>query len=124
MQIQTDPLPDIPIDGQVQVDVVYFQGPSIKGVSGSPIISRENGKVVGIVSAKLSGIGQALEATREQIKAAQGSGGYVRIMGVNPLESTGLIINVLDDQLANGLGVAVGINDAAEEVEQAKKHPK
>jgi hypothetical protein len=45
-------------------------------------------------------------------------------MGVNPLESTGLIINVLDDQLANGLGAAVGIDAPAEEVEQAKKHPR
>lgn len=31
----------------VQSEVIYFQGVSIKGLSGSPIVSRETGRVVG-----------------------------------------------------------------------------
>jgi S1-C subfamily serine protease len=40
---------------------VYFQGVSIKGISGAPVILLETGKVIGIVTTKLAGINKSLE---------------------------------------------------------------
>jgi serine protease Do len=111
-------LGDIPLNGDIQIDVIYFQGPSIKGVSGSPIISRDNGKVVGIVSTKLSGIGKALDAARNRIGTTKSE---IYVNGVATLQTTGAIINMLDDQLANGLGAAVGIDSARKDLEQTQK---
>jgi S1-C subfamily serine protease len=37
-----------PVAVPIKVKVVYFQGPSIQGISGSPVISRTTGNVVGI----------------------------------------------------------------------------
>jgi S1-C subfamily serine protease len=49
------------------VNAVYFQGPSVKGVSGSPVISLDSGKVIGIVTIKLTGISLDLQREGEQI---------------------------------------------------------
>jgi hypothetical protein len=96
------------------VRLIYFQGVSIKGISGAPIISLASGKVIGIVSTKLTGIGPALEDVRKNTSA----GGDVEFIGTNG-NSFGVagtitkIINVLDDQLANGLGSGTGADDVA-----------
>jgi hypothetical protein len=105
----------------IQVDVVYFQGPSVKGLSGSPIISRDTGKVVGIVSTRLSGIGNSLEELKTQ--TAQGLGGGVVISGLAPGPAINAILTVMDSQLANGLGSATGIDDPKEALrkEQSKR---
>ena len=110
------------VDKNVQVDVIYFQGPSVKGISGSPIISRDTGNVVGIVSTKLSGISPALEQLKEF--TGQPQQGQVGIMGVNPVEAFNQITTVLDLQLANGLGSAVGIDDPKEALKRAQRHKK
>jgi S1-C subfamily serine protease len=98
-----------PTQKDVKVDVVYFQGPSIKGISGSPIISRDTGQVVGIVSVKLTGISTQLAELNKQIAAGVGSG--ISLSGLEPNKAIYEIITVLDNQLANNLGAATGIDD-------------
>ena len=111
----------IPIDLNIKVDVIYFQGPSVKGVSGSPIIARDTGVVVGIVTTKLTGIGPALGELSRQIDA--GLGERAAINGLVPGTAVKTIITVLDQQLANGLGSATGI-DAAEDALYKIQHQK
>lgn len=94
--------------------IIYFQGVSVKGISGAPIILLQTGKVIGIVSTKLTGIGPALDDVRKNTSA----GGDVQILGTQGNQfgigySVTAIINVLDDQLANGLGSGTGASDAA-----------
>jgi S1-C subfamily serine protease len=94
----------------VKVDVIYFQGPSVKGLSGSPIISNKSGHVIAILTSKLTGISQSLAATRDTL--ISGSNGEF-VMGNVAIGQTLLgIINTLDLQLANGLGAGTGIEDA------------
>ncbi len=118
---QTTPRGTIPLHQDVQVDVIYFQAPSVKGISGSPIISRDTGQVVGIVSTKLTGIGNSLAEMRDRAIQAQNSGGRVSIMGIDPTKFTIETVNVLDSQLANGLGSAVGIDDPKEALKRAQR---
>jgi S1-C subfamily serine protease len=108
-----------PINKTVKVDIVYFQGPSIKGISGSPIISRETGHVVGIVSTRLTGIGPSLMELKNE--TARGLGSGVIISGLAPGEAINQILTVLDQQLANGLGSAVGIDDPKEALKQVQR---
>ena len=51
--------------GKSQINVIYFQGVSVKGISGSPIISDKTGQVVGVVNTKLTGIGPELQKLRD-----------------------------------------------------------
>lgn len=91
----------------VNVDVVYFQGPSVKGLSGGPIISRDTGHVIAILTSKLTGISIALAATRQKI-----NGGGEFTFGTVPLmQTTAELIDTLDGQLANGLGAGTGIEE-------------
>ena len=96
---------------------IYFQGVSIKGISGAPIISLVTGKVIGIVSTKLTGIGQALDLTRQRLSSENGS---LQIGGFSTVSTTQAIIDVLDTQLANGLGSGTGASDAVYALEKAK----
>ena len=70
----------ISVNKDVKVDVIYFQGPSIKGISGSPIISLDTGRVVGIVSVKLTGIGNSLMELKQNTEMGSG----LRISGMDP----------------------------------------
>ena len=110
----------VPLNKDVNFDVIYFQGPSVKGLSGSPVIARDSGHVVGILSTKLTGIGSGLEVAREQIHTA-GQHLRVRMLGVDANATLGEVIDTLDSQLANGLGSAVGIEDAAADLNRAKR---
>jgi hypothetical protein len=112
------PQGDVPFKVDVKVEVIYFQGPSVKGISGSPIISRDTGKVIGIVTQKLTGIGHALDALRQD---AAHPVIPIQIAGVgDPNQAFIKIIDVLDDQLANGLGAATGIDDPAHTLNMVK----
>ena len=93
----------------VKVDVIYFQGPSISGLSGSPVISNDSGRVVAILTQKLTGIGPALRQLEKETATPQQ--GSAIIMGVNFAPTINGILTVLDSQLANGLGAATGIDD-------------
>jgi serine protease Do len=104
------------------IDTVYFQGVSIKGISGSPVISLDSGKVIGIVSTRLTGISEGLAGIKEQI--AHGLGRGIAISGMEPGTVVDQIIDVLDLQLANGLGSATGAADTAFAVKKAQRHRK
>jgi len=99
---------------------VYFQGVSIKGVSGAPIISLESGKVIGIVTTKLAGINKSLEEVENDINTIP----HVE-MGLGPgrgvVGSLGQVIDVLDTQLANGLGSGTGATDASYALKKAQR---
>jgi S1-C subfamily serine protease len=107
---------------EVKINAVYFQGPVVKGLSGSPIISRETGHVIGIQSAKLAGISTALDETRRRLEAGKASG-FVRIVGGVDIADIFIgLINDLDRHLANGLGSATGAADAALALSKAKRN--
>jgi hypothetical protein len=112
----------VPFNKDMKVDVVYFQGPSVKGLSGSPVISRDNGRVVGILSTKLTGISPALNDLKDE--TAKGLGANVYLSGLQPGPVINQIITVLDNQLANGLGSAVGIDDPREAAESLRRSPR
>ncbi len=105
--------------------MIYCQGPSVKGISGSPLISRATGNVVGIVSIKLTGISDSLEDMRKTIRTVgdtvveTGPNGERFNVGGSVLQN----IDILDRQLANGLSSAVGIYgpDAAPKDVQRQK---
>ena len=112
--------------GKSEVNAVYFQGVSVKGISGSPVISDDTGKVIGVVSTKLTGIGKDLQQLAQDIQHGKGQG--VSISGFTPGQETLKVIRVLDLQLANGLGMATGARDAAYALKKAqreykKQHP-
>jgi S1-C subfamily serine protease len=113
----------VPFNRDVKVDVIYFQGPSVKGISGSPVISRDTGNVVGIVSTKLTGISAALDEDRKRII---GSRRYFRETtgGVDTFAVLTGLIDTLDNQLANGMGSATGIDDPEEVLRRIEKKKK
>ena len=105
------------VDSDVKTDVIYFQGPSVKGISGAPIISRDTGRVIGIESQKLTGIGPALNDLKNRM--AHGTG--ILLGQLEPGIAVHDILVILDDQLANGLGAATGIDDPAHALNMAKR---
>jgi hypothetical protein len=106
---------------------VYFQGVSIKGISGAPIISLVTGKVIAIVSTKLTGIGPALQQVTNNLNrsavAQRNAGVFFQHVenGIDASKAVGDIVTVLDEQLANGLGSGTGANDASYALEKAQR---
>lgn len=96
---------------------IFFQGVSIKGISGAPIISLVTGKVIGIVSTRLTGIGPDLQQFNDELHL--GHKGGVSMGGLT-VEDIGRIIDILDLQLANGLGSGTGASDAANALQKAQ----
>lgn len=105
--------------GKSQVNVIFFQGVSVKGISGSPIISHKTGQVVGVVNTKLTGVGPELQKLRDDIAHGKGTG--ISLGGIDPNENIGKVLNVLDLQLANGLGSGTGAADVAYALQKAKR---
>jgi len=102
------------------IELVYFQGPAIKGISGSPMISLDTGKVIGIVNLKLTGLNRELQQMRSDI--AQGMARGMSLNGYEPGTATDEILNLLDSQLANGLGSGTGAADAYYAVKKAQRN--
>jgi len=75
--------------------------------------------VIGIVSSKLAGIGPSLEELKD--KTGSDLGMRIRIGELNPRSAINEILTVLDDQLANNLGAATGIDHPAYALERAKR---
>jgi len=92
-------------NGVNNVDVIYFQGPAVKGLSGAPIISRDSGHVVAIQTAKLAGIGDDLDRARKSLKEgpAPGVTTTFQIGGTDVGRALIGIVETLDRHLANGL---------------------
>lgn len=109
---------------KVKVDVIYFQGPSVKGLSGSPIISRDTGHVIAILTSKLTGIAPELEQAGESLQGMLRGGANVTMGPVSVLGTLSTIIGTLDAQLANGLGAGTGIEDAKAAMRHALRQRK
>lgn len=112
----------LPLGNLQFLHTVYFQGVSIKGISGAPIISLVTGKVIGIVSTRLTGIGPDLQTLSDELASGKGMG--ISLSGINPNEAIGKVINVLDLQLANGLGSGTAAADAAYALKEAQRNYK
>jgi S1-C subfamily serine protease len=93
----------------VAVNIVYFQGPSIRGLSGAPIISDETGHVIAILTSKLTGIGDGLVDVRKKFSQIGNAG--ISVGGVHEEDAIASLIDTLDAQLVNGLGAGTGIED-------------
>jgi hypothetical protein len=115
------PAGQMPFNLDIKTDVVYFQGPSVKGISGSPIIARNTGDVVGIVSTKLTGIGRELGLLRDQAMGSAKVFPGAKVAGIDTAKFTIETVNTLDTQLANGLGSAVAIDDAKQALKKAQR---
>jgi S1-C subfamily serine protease len=110
----------LPLGNLAFLHTVFFQGVSIKGISGAPIISLDTGKVIGIVSTKLTGISNSLSELREKLKT-YGTGG-VAFSGIGDPGAFALnVTEILDAQLANGLGSGTGAADAANELKEIQR---
>jgi S1-C subfamily serine protease len=95
-----------------KVDAIYFQGPAVKGLSGSPIISLQSGHVVGIQTAKLAGISIGLDKVgKDLISEHNGMTASMSLNGNNINQTISDLIVTLDRHLANGLGVGTAIDD-------------
>jgi S1-C subfamily serine protease len=110
--------------GDSQINVIYFQGVSVKGISGAPLVSLASGKVIGIENMKLAGITQALAENKEKLGPTDASMGGVIYSGVNYGAAISNIIDTLSTQLANGLGAGQGISAARLAVEKSRKQQK
>lgn len=104
-----------------KLDIIFLQGPSVEGISGSPLISEETGEVVGIVTLKLTGITAALREQKRAADAFEKQGSAIFMGRMNVSETISGLIDVLEKQLANGLGAATGAKDAADRLAEAQK---
>lgn len=93
----------VAVDG---VNLVIFQGPNNKGMSGAPLISNRTGNVIGIVNSRLVGISEDLIKIRNQALKS----GRVQLGEVNPLDAIVEITNVLDANLTSGMGASVAVD--------------
>jgi S1-C subfamily serine protease len=111
-----------PLGGLNYRHSVYFQGVSVKGISGAPIISLVSGKVIGIVSTKLTGVSGWLEKTGADLVAIQNTPHATMLYcGQDFTRTLTELVTTLDNHLANGLGSGTGASDAANALEKAKQ---
>jgi serine protease Do len=108
--------------GATDVETVYFQGVSVKGISGSPVISMDTGKVIGIANVKLAGVNEPMEDAESVLTSPSSAQLALGNLSINGTIAS--VIDVLDKQLANGLGAATGINDPRFALVKAKRHYK
>ena len=106
------------MSGEVRkTGLICIQAPVNKGCSGSAVLNTE-GQVLAIVNAREGGISQGLEDLRKHIIKTE-SQGRMSLMGVDPLQASKEIVNVLDRHISTGIGYAV---DARFLSEYVKKH--
>jgi len=84
--------------------LVFIEASVNKGNSGGALLNSE-GHVAGIVSMREGGISQGLSELSAYIDQTS-SQGNVRIMGVDPLQTTKAIIQTLDQYISTGIGYA------------------
>ena len=88
-------------------NIVCIQAPINKGNSGSALLNF-NGEIIGMVSMREGGISKGLKQLRDQITKTE-SQGSLSVLGVNTLQSTKEIVNVLDLYISTGIGYARNI---------------
>jgi S1-C subfamily serine protease len=106
--------------GTTDVQAIVFQGPNNKGMSGGPVILNRTGRVVGITSNRIAGIGKELDETRQFIRSTAGNGS-VTIMGVNPNAAILALTETLDKFLMSGMGVAITVDHVRAELALAAR---
>lgn len=84
--------------------IICVQAPVNKGNSGGALLNSK-GEIIGIISMREGGISQGLMELSKYIQSTE-SQGSVQIMGVDPLQATKEIINVLDIYISTGIGYA------------------
>ncbi len=87
--------------------IVCIQAPTNKGNSGGALIDKD-GKVIGIVSMREGGISAGLQNYLNEIAETEKMGS-VKIMGIDPLQTTKETIQVLDTYISTGIGYARSI---------------
>jgi hypothetical protein len=86
-------------------DLLIFQGPANRGLSGAPLISAQTGAVVGTLTTSVAGQGaRAVETTTAQPTARPRTG------GADALSDLRNITDVRDDFFPRGIGYAVAID--------------
>jgi hypothetical protein len=111
-----------PLPNRNHLDTIYFQGVSIKGISGAPIISLDTGKVIGIADTRMTGINRGLDEARTGLtEGTAGGNGFIKMGDVNVGKTIASLIDILDTQLANGLGTGTGAADAEYAVKKAQR---
>jgi len=88
-------------------NIICIEAPVNKGNSGGALLNAK-GEVIGIISMREGGISQGLMELTKYIQATEKQGS-VRLMGVDPLQATKEIINVLDTYISTGIGYARSI---------------
>jgi len=101
--------------GDTDVQAVVFQGPNNKGMSGGPVILSRTGRVIGITSNRIAGIGRELDDMRRFIQA-NGSRGGVMISGVDTNAALLKLTETLDQFLMSGMGVAITVDHIRNEL--------
>lgn len=93
--------------------VLAIEGPVNKGNSGGALVN-SRGQVIGIVSLREGGITQGLAELRDYTNKVSQSGSKVLIMGMDPMASTKMLIDTIDQYISVGIGYALSINHARE----------
>ena len=88
-------------------NIICIEAPVNKGNSGGALLNAR-GEIIGIISMREGGISQGLMELSKYIESTE-SKGSVKIMGIDPLQSTKEIINVLDTYISTGIGYARSI---------------
>jgi hypothetical protein len=91
-------------------NVIVFQGPNNKGFSGAPVVLNRTGEVIGIVDNKIIGITPELESQRAAIMDPRAP--HIQMGNFDPSKATLDLINILDQSLISGMGVAFAIDYA------------
>jgi len=88
-------------------DLIFIQAPINKGNSGGLVLNQA-GQAIGIMSMREGGISKGLSDLSAYIETTS-QHGSVKIMGVDPLQSTRAIIQTLDQYISTGIGYAISI---------------
>jgi S1-C subfamily serine protease len=84
------------------VRYLRLDGSINKGNSGGALLSRANGRLVGVVNAKVGGLGAALQG----FKDAHPVNG-IMLSGVDPVEAVWQTVDAMENNLQLGIGMAI-----------------
>jgi S1-C subfamily serine protease len=86
--------------------IFAVEGSVNKGNSGGALINRD-GRIIGIVSMREGGITQGLAQLRNQLNATANTGMQVQFLGMNPITTTAMLIDTIDQYISVGIGYAL-----------------